>query len=135
MAKLISTNPAQGYKEVGSVTISSQVDVDLAVQNARKALPAWRALSTKERGEYFYEFLKLYKNRVEELAELQTKEMGKPITESLSECSSRGAALELNIERSIRVLEPQVLDVYDTYQTELHFEPYGVVAVILPRSF
>ena len=133
--ELISTNPAQGYKEVGRVTISSQVDVQNAVKNARKALPAWRALSVKERGEYFQKFLDLYKERVKELAELQTKEMGKPITESLAECSSRGAMLELNLERSMQVLQPQVLDTYNTYQTEMHFEPYGIVAAIVPWNY
>lgn len=89
----------------------------------------------KKRGEYFQRFLKLYKNRVEELAELQTKEIGKPISESLLECNGRAAMLELNIERSIKILEPQVLDTYETYQTELHFEPHGVVAVITPWNY
>jgi len=133
--ELISTNPARGYEEIGRVQISSQEDVQSAVQKARKALPAWRALSPKERGAYFQEFLALYKTKVKELAELQSREMGKPITQSLSECNSRAAALELNIERSVRVLEPQVLDVYDTHQTELHFEPYGVVAAVAPWNY
>jgi acyl-CoA reductase-like NAD-dependent aldehyde dehydrogenase len=61
--------------------------------------------------------------------------MGKPISESLSECNGRATSLELNIERSIRVLEPQVLDSYDTHQTELHFEPIGVVASIAPWNY
>ncbi|MCK5061448.1 aldehyde dehydrogenase [Candidatus Parcubacteria bacterium] len=132
---LISTNPAKGYVEVGRVPISSKEEIIATVKKAREALPAWRALSVKNRGEYFRKFLELYKNRVEELAELQTKEIGKPIIESLSECNSRAASLELNIERSIKVLESQVLDVYDTYQTELHFEPYGVVAAISPWNY
>lgn len=132
---LISTNPGKAYEEIGRIQISSLEDVQNAVQKAHNALPAWRALTTKERGNYFQKFLDVYKNHIEELAQLQTKEMGKPITQSRSECNGRAAALELNIERSIRVLEPQVLDVYDTYQTELHFEPYGVVAAIAPWNY
>ncbi|MCK4524887.1 MAG: aldehyde dehydrogenase family protein [Candidatus Andersenbacteria bacterium] len=132
---LISTNPAKGYKEVGRVPISTKEEVEISVQKAHEALPAWRALSIKNRGEYFQKFLALYKNRVEELADLQTREMGKPITESLSECNGRAATLELNIERSIKILEPQVLDTYDTHQTELHFEPHGVVAAITPWNY
>jgi len=133
--ELISTNPAKGYEEVGRIAVSSQKGVEEAVKKARDALPAWRALSAKERGAYFQSFLDLYKDRVEEVAELQTREMGKPISESLSECNGRAAALELNIERSIRVLEPQVLDSYDTHQTVLHFEPVGVAAAIAPWNF
>ncbi len=32
-------------------------------------------------------------------------------------------------------MEPQVLDAFDTYQTELHFEPHGVVAAITPWNY
>jgi len=133
--ELISTNPAKGYEEVGRIAVSSQEEVENAVKKAREALPAWRALSAKERGEYFKKFLDIYKDRVEEVAELQTKEMGKSLSESLGECNGRAMALELNIDRSVRVLEPQVLDSYDTHQTELHFEPIGVVVAIAPWNY
>jgi acyl-CoA reductase-like NAD-dependent aldehyde dehydrogenase len=132
---LISTNPAKGYEEVGRVKVSEEVDIQRAIQKAREALPAWRALSAKERGCYFEKFLVLYKNKIHELAQLQTSEIGKPITESLSECNSRVASIERDVERSIRMLNPQVLDVYEAHQTELHLEPHGVVAAIAPWNF
>lgn len=132
---LISTNPAKGYKKVGRVAISTEEEVVKAVKRAKAALPAWRALSTKKRGEYFKKFLVLFRKHTEEIARLQTSEMGKPITQSRTECNGRGATLELNIARSIKVLEPQILDVYDTHQTELHFEPYGVAAIIAPWNY
>jgi len=133
--ELISTNPGRGYEEVGRVLVSTEAEVVGAVKKAHAALPAWRALSTAERGEYFKRFLTLFKTRVEELAELISREMGKPITESRNECNRRAAALELNIERSVRVLEPQLLDETETGRTELHFEPYGVIAAIAPWNY
>src|SRR5579864_1245559 len=75
-SELISTNPALGYREVGRVRISSPEDVQNAVKKARKAFPAWRALSAKERGAYFHKFLTIYRKQAEELARLQTREMG-----------------------------------------------------------
>jgi succinate-semialdehyde dehydrogenase / glutarate-semialdehyde dehydrogenase len=133
--ELISTNPARGYEEVGRVRVSTEEDVKNAVESARRALPAWRSLTPRMRGEYFQKFLSLFNGKVNELAELQTREMGKPITESLSECSRKSAMLELNIARSVEVLEPKVIDVYDTYQTEMHLEPYGVAAIIAPWNY
>lgn len=132
---IISTNPALGYKEIGRVLASTEEEVVGAVKKAHKAFPAWRDLSVKDREKYFQKFLDIYKDKAEEIAKLQTKEIGKPITESLLECNSRAASLELNIERSIKALEPQVIDVYDTHQTELHFEPHGVVAFIAPWNY
>src|SRR3989344_3811463 len=113
--ELTSINPTDN-EEIGRVQISSEDEIKGAVKKAHAALPAWKALSPLERGEYFKKFLEIYKKRVRDIAELQTREMGKPITESLAECSGRAVALELNIERSIRVLEPQILDKNDTYQ-------------------
>lgn len=133
--ELISTNPAKNYEEVGRVAVSTADDIARAVARARDALPSWRSLTPTERGHYFEKFLEIYRDRVPELAQLQTSEMGKPITESLAECDKRAMALELNIDRSIRVLQPEILDTYDTFQTELHYEPYGVVAAIAPWNF
>ena len=136
MAKeLISTNPARGYGEVGRIVVSTEAEVKEAFAKARAALSAWKALSAEERGEYFKKFLEIYKDKVQEIAELQTKEMGKPISESLAECSKRAMALELNIDRSVRVLQPQILDEFDTHQTEMHFEPFGVTAAIAPWNY
>ena len=133
--ELISTNPARGYEEIGRVPISTEDDVRYAVASARKALPAWRALTPIERGAYFQKFLELYRKRTDEIALLQTKEMGKPITQSRAECNSRDVMLELNIERSVKVLAQQVLDDENGRVTELHFEPYGVAAAIAPWNY
>ena len=54
--ELISTNPAKGYEEVGRINISTPEEIKDAVLKAKKALPKWRELSAKDRGDYFLKF-------------------------------------------------------------------------------
>lgn len=133
--ELISTDPGHGYEEVGRIKISTKEEIKDAVAKARGAYPMWRALSVKERAEYFRKFLALHRKCGKELAELMTREMGKPITESLREVDVRAVMLERDVDRAEKVLAPKVLDEFETYRTELHLEPFGVCASIAPWNF
>jgi len=61
--------------------------------------------------------------------------MGKPIKSSIGEMENGASWLSWHIEHAPKFLKRRVLDVHDTYQTELHFEPYGVVVAIAPWNF
>lgn len=61
---------------------ASAADVDRAVRAAREALPAWSALSGKDRGKYLYRIARRMQERARELAVLETLDGGKPIKES-----------------------------------------------------
>ncbi len=132
---LVSTNPAKGYEEVGRVPVSTNEEITNAVKQAHEVFPAWKELPIRERIRYFKKFLELYEKQIEEIAKLQTQEMGKPIKDSISECSNAKDWLEWQLENAPKFLETQILDKFDDYQTELHFEPYGVTASIAPWNY
>lgn len=132
---LISTNPADGYKEIGRVPFTSADEVARAVAVARKSYPQWRAKTVSERGQYFQKFRELLKAHLSEIAELQTKEMGKPISESMGECKGILHWLKWHISHAEQFLKPVALDRGDTYELVLHREPYGVAGVIAPWNY
>lgn len=76
-----SINPAT-EDTLSMVAEASAADVDRAVQAARNALPAWSALSGKDRGKYLYRIARRMQERARELAVLETLDCGKPIKES-----------------------------------------------------
>jgi len=51
--------------------------------------------------------------------------MGKPIKSSIGEMENGASWLSWHIEHAPKFLKRRVLDVHDTYQTELHFDPYS----------
>ncbi|MGI9101360.1 MAG: aldehyde dehydrogenase family protein [Terriglobales bacterium] len=78
-------NPANG-EVLTSVGDASVADVDAAVKAARKAFDdtagPWRKMSASERGRVLWKIADLLEQNIDELAELETLDNGKPIFES-----------------------------------------------------
>ncbi|HEY2859959.1 MAG TPA: aldehyde dehydrogenase family protein, partial [Terracidiphilus sp.] len=133
-----TTNPASG-EVLTQLAEASAADVDRAVAAARQAFEdrsgAWRKLSASERGRLIWRLADLVEKNIEELAELETLDNGKPIFES----------------RYVDM--PMVVDVLRYYAglaTKIHGEtvntsegaftytlrePVGVVGLIVPWNF
>lgn len=133
--ELVSYNPATEKEAVGVVALSSQDDVKAAVTRAKAAFPKWKALSVAERSAYFKKFLEVYKTKTQALAEMTSREMGKPIKQSLGEVESTMNDIPAYISIAQKMLAPDVVDETEDQKNIVHFEPYGVVALILPWNF
>src|SRR5258708_424674 len=66
-------NPATG-QQTGAVDFASVEEVDRAVQAARAAFPAWRALSLSRRAELFFAIRELFHAHREDMAKFLTSE-------------------------------------------------------------
>jgi betaine-aldehyde dehydrogenase len=80
-AQFASINPATG-EVLGYVNAAGSAQVNAAVAAARRAQPAWAALSGVERGRVLRRAAELLRSRNDELAELETRDTGKPIQET-----------------------------------------------------
>jgi betaine-aldehyde dehydrogenase len=76
-----TVNPATG-ELLATVRVAGATAVDAAVRAARAAQPAWAALSGTERGRILRRAADLLRARNDELAELETRDTGKPIQET-----------------------------------------------------
>ena len=76
--KLSVINPATG-KELATVPDVDAASLDEAVDAARKAFPAWRALPLARRKEFLKEALTEIDRHAEELSVLLTAEQGRPL--------------------------------------------------------
>ncbi|RPI61670.1 MAG: aldehyde dehydrogenase family protein, partial [Lysobacterales bacterium] len=99
-------------------------ELDRAVDAARRAFPAWRARSFAERAALVKRLSQRLRERQNELAELLTREQGKPLAQSVAELD-RGAAQSdgmVGIEIPVEVIADD-----DDKHIELTFRPLGVV--------
>ncbi len=78
----VKKNPAQKGERIGEFPTSGSRDVNLACQAAKEALPGWKALSFVTRGEIMKKFGDLLTEKKEELATIETREMGKVLKET-----------------------------------------------------
>ena len=127
-------NPATGEVQ-GHVDFATAVEVDSAVQSARKAFPEWRSTSLSRRAEVMFRLRELVDRNRRKLAELITSEHGKTIADAMGEVA-RG--LE-NVEFACGIpnllkggFSEQASRGVDVYQIR---QPLGVVAGITPFNF
>jgi acyl-CoA reductase-like NAD-dependent aldehyde dehydrogenase len=74
------TNPANG-EVVARAPLCSAEDVDVAVRAARAAAPGWAGKSVGGRSKVLLKLSQLILEHGEELAELETREHGSPLTQ------------------------------------------------------
>jgi betaine-aldehyde dehydrogenase/aminobutyraldehyde dehydrogenase len=127
-------NPATG-ETIAEVPRGSQADVDRAVEAAKRALPEWLETTPGERAAALLKLADLVDEHTDELAELESRNVGKPLSyarDELPVCSDNlrffaGAA---------RVLEGRSAGEYMTgYTSWIRREPIGVVGGIAPWNY
>ncbi|HEY4130280.1 MAG TPA: aldehyde dehydrogenase family protein [Gemmatimonadaceae bacterium] len=75
-------NPADVADEIGRFPLSNAADVERAVESAKRGFELWRATPAPARGDVMRRIGDLMVQRKEEIADLMTREMGKPLTET-----------------------------------------------------
>jgi malonate-semialdehyde dehydrogenase (acetylating) / methylmalonate-semialdehyde dehydrogenase len=127
-------DPATGV-QTGAVDFASPEEIDLAVEAAREAFPAWRALSLSRRAELFFRIRELFHEHREDLARLLTAEHGKVLSDAGGEVA-RGleviefcCGLPTLLKGGFSEQASGGIDVYSIRQ------PLGVVAGITPFNF
>ena len=77
-----SINPATN-NIIANVQQACQEDVNTAVSSAQEGFKVWSALSTKERSVILFKAAAILRERNDDLARLEVKDSGKPISEAL----------------------------------------------------
>jgi len=122
---------------ITEVAEGEAADIDLAVKAARKAFDSgpWRKMDARDRGRLMNKLADLIEEHVDELAELETLDNGKPISES------RNGDLPLVID-CLRYyagwadkIHGQTIPVRGNYFCYTIREPVGVVGQIIPWNF
>jgi alpha-ketoglutaric semialdehyde dehydrogenase len=78
----LNRNPANTHEIIGEFPLSTQADVDAAVEAGRKAYASWRLVPGPKRAEILFRAAELLVKRKEEFARDMTREMGKVVAET-----------------------------------------------------
>ncbi|HVO81707.1 MAG TPA: aldehyde dehydrogenase family protein [Terriglobales bacterium] len=136
--KFDTINPATG-EVLTQVVEASTADVDRAVAAARKAFEdrngAWRKMSASERGRLIWKLADLVEKNVEELAELETLDNGKPIFESRYVDVPMTADVLRYYAGWATKIHGETVNSFENAFTYTLREPVGVVGMIIPWNF
>lgn len=126
-------NPATG-EVVDTAPNATAADLDRAVRAARAAQAPWAALPDEARAAACRAVAEVLTANAEELAQLLTREQGKPLNGLGSRWELGGAAAWAGHTATLS-LPPQVLQDANEGRVELHRKPIGVVGSITPWNF
>src|SRR5690242_18013862 len=138
-AKTFDTlNPATG-DVLTQIAEASAQDVDDAVAAARQAFEdrtgPWRKMSASERGRLIWKLADLLEKNIEEFAELETLDNGKPIFES----RNVDMPMVIDVLRYFAGLATKIhgetINTFESAFTYTLREPVGVVGLIIPWNF
>src|SRR5688500_19320209 len=127
------TTPADG-SVISRVPLCGPSEVDLAVDAAKKAQPAWAATPIKERVQVFYRYKALLEKNIDELAALVTEENGKVRSEGAAEVLKSAELCEFACSLP-QIIPGEVLEVSRGVECRVERYPVGVVASITPFNF
>jgi succinate-semialdehyde dehydrogenase/glutarate-semialdehyde dehydrogenase len=127
-------NPATG-RELGVAPALGRAETLTAVAAAERALPAWRALTAKARGEILRKWFELMMTHQEDLARLLTAEQGKPLAEARGEIAYAASFLEWFAEEGRRAYGEIIPPHQSDRRLHVIRQPVGVVAAITPWNF
>ncbi len=131
---LKSINP-HDQSVVGTLKISTAKDVEDAVTKARKAYPSWKETSIKQRVKYIKKYKNLLAKHRQEIAELVTKEMGKPLSQSLDDVKFELGFIDYYVKNAPKFLADEQVLKNKSGTFRITYEPYGVCACIAPWNF
>ncbi|MGH9541255.1 MAG: aldehyde dehydrogenase family protein [Terriglobales bacterium] len=132
----ITRNPATG-EVLAEVAEADAADIDRAVTEARRALESepWRDMAARDRGRLLRRLAELIERHGDELAELETRDNGKPIFESRQVDLPEVAAVFDYYAGWADKIEGSVVPVSGGHHVYTMREPVGVVGAITPWNF
>ena len=139
LQEIVSTNPADG-SVVGRFPVADPAQVLAAVKRAHTAQPEWNALDVRKRIQVLRRFQRLLHAQKSQVAELISREAGKPVVEALlTEVLVVLDAVRFLRKHAYRTLRPELVPhgnpILKAKRGRLLREPYGVIAIISPWNY
>ncbi|MGP0368800.1 NADP-dependent glyceraldehyde-3-phosphate dehydrogenase [Streptococcus pneumoniae] len=127
-------------EELGTVPAMTQTEADEAMQAARAALPAWRALSAIERATYLHKTAAILERDKEKIGTILAKEVAKGIKAAIGEVVRTADLIRYAAEEGLRItgqaMEGGGFEAASKNKLAVvRREPVGIVLAIAPFNY
>ena len=132
---LHNVNPSNLSDLVGEYAAGDAAQVDLAVQAARAAFPAWSASGVQARADALEKIGSEILARREALGQLLAREEGKTLPEAIGEVTRAGQIFKFFAGECLRTAGEVLPSVRPGIGVEITREPLGVIGLVTPWNF
>ncbi len=110
--------------------------IEEACLAAKKAYPAWSMLSMDERRSYLLRLKELFEAHTEQMAELISRDTGKPLWDAMTEAKALAAKIDITLNYSIKLIaEERIVNALPQVDGVIRYRSRGVMAVVGPFNF
>ncbi|MFC4560221.1 CoA-acylating methylmalonate-semialdehyde dehydrogenase [Virgibacillus kekensis] len=127
-------NPATG-EVIAHVPVSSQEDVDHAVETAYQSFQQWKEVPVPKRARILFKYQQLLVDHWDELAEIVTVENGKSLKEAKGEVQRGIENVEFAAGAPSLTMGEQLPSIAEGLESGVYRYPIGVVGGITPFNF
>jgi len=127
-------NPAN-EEVIGQASKASPVDVENALNSAKKGLEVWKKTTPWERSYIIRKIADKMRQKKDLLAKWMTLEVGKPFKEAKGEVHGAADIFEWNAEETKRIYGQTVESRFEDTRVHVYYQPVGVVAALVPWNF
>ena len=106
----------------------------VGVRKAEKAYDLWSNIPLKKRVQYVKNIAKVLRKNKEQYAEVVTREVGKPISQSIAEIEKSAWNAEYIAEHGPRFLADEHIQT-EAKESFVRYESLGIVLAIMPWNF
>jgi len=133
MSEIKSINPFSG-DEVGSYQTHSDEKIQAALKLADSQFHTWKKTDLEGRSKLVVNFGKLLRENIDELAEIATLEMGKPIEQAKAEVNKCADLCDFYAEKASDFLKPKIVSESKPLKM-ISYQPMGCVLSVMPWNF
>ncbi|BDB20936.1 aldehyde dehydrogenase [Pseudomonas sp. CYM-20-01] len=129
----LSINPATG-ETVGSYPYETAQQLDAALERATLAFRTWRRQPVSQRAELLLSLASALREQAEDMAQMITLEMGKPIAQARAEIEKCAQLSEWYAAHGPAMLAPEPTLV-DNGSAQIEYRPLGPIFAVMPWNF
>jgi len=129
----LSINPANG-ETVGSYPYETEQQLDAALDRATSAFRTWRRQPVSQRAELLLALACALREQGEDMAQMITLEMGKPIAQARAEIEKCAQLSEWYAAHGPAMLAPEPTLV-DNGSAQIEYRPLGPIFAVMPWNF
>lgn len=129
----LSINPANG-ETVGSYPFETEAQLDAALSRATTAFRTWRRQPVSQRAELLLALAAALREQADDMAQMVTLEMGKPIAQARAEIEKCAQLSEWYAAHGPAMLVPEPALV-DNGSAQIEYRPLGPIFAVMPWNF
>lgn len=129
----LSINPANG-EMVANYPYETAAQLDAALDRATDAFRSWRRQPVSQRAELLLALAGALREQAEDMAQMITLEMGKPIAQARAEIEKCAQLSEWYAAQGPAMLAPEPTLV-DNGSAQIEYRPLGLIFAVMPWNF